>query len=121
MIFSVQKLDAGLRYLASHYFKILLVDFDSDMFTPIKITEQDYNYIMEKKIVAFSKWVSDFCEKDCHPDDVAGFTNMYDCASDDVAQTFQYRRKNGNKWDNCIIDILPTDVPSRKFLFVRTI
>lgn len=122
MIFSTQMMDTAFRYFGKSFHKIIAVNFKEDKFQPIKVDNEEWEAINGKNI-DFSDWLTNFCENDCHPNDIwvhAKIMEDWSYANDHEAVTYYYRRRYEDKWHYTALSVVP-GYDDWCFIFVKVL
>lgn len=125
MIFSTQMMDTAFRYFGKSFHKILAVNFNEDIFQPIKVDDEEWNTLNGKDI-PFSEWLGNFMENECWPEDIwvhqqiINYSNLLEVNGENpnTSKTFYYRRRYEDGYSYAALTVVP-GYDNWNFIFVK--
>lgn len=103
MIFSIQKLQTAMGYLAGCYDKIIFVDLNTNSWEPIKVSKEEYD---EAKGLSLKNWLYVFESNR----KIVGFKSheIIDVIDNNIPYSTNYIKSINNEFHKVTLEYLPT-------------
>ena len=119
MIFSKQNLDKAFTYMSKYYNTILLIDLETDKFSPIKINDTE--------VKSFSDWADEFFQSPFYSSNgdntqlvksIMTLRNLEKLKQVTTPITMEYKKIINNVFHDIMLEFIPIE-NNQAYLFVK--